>query len=361
MRFAPRNFTAGLAIALAFGGLTALETSAQVAHPLRLRVLWTRSIDQLYSGGTLADLAVLPDGRLAVLDGGDQRVRILDSEGHLTASFGGQGSGPGEIQRGFDLAVDTDGTMLVADIGTRRIQRWSADGRLIGAVPVDASWHFFSWSPVGVFLRTRPPMLPGEPSDGYWRASMYVRGLDTLPVARSAQFRVEWKEGVEAPIDGEFCWYCAAVPLTRGLMALGLTGPDAKIRLVDRDGRTVRLLTIPGYQAVSYSASEIADAREHWARRMGSNAPAPEFLTRPKPGLSVESMGADASGRLWVRPTVPVGQATRLVAFGSDGKVLFDGSLEVPADRIAVNGRWIALVGEAASTSEQVITLVAIE
>jgi len=49
------------------------------------------------------------------------------------------------------------------------------------------------------------------------------------------------------------------------------------------------------------------------------------------------------------------------VAFGSDGKVLFDGSLEVPADRIAVNGRWIALVGEAASTSEQVITLVAIE
>jgi hypothetical protein len=190
---------------------------------------------------------------------------------------------------------------------------------------------------------------------------MTVKSVDTLTAGRPTQFRVDWAEGVERPIDGEFCWYCPAVPLSRELLALGLTGPDAKIRVVDRAGRTVRTLSVPDYAPVSYSASEIAEARQQWARRMGSNAPPPEHLSRPKPGLSTESLGADAFGRLWVRPTVPAELGTRLVAFGVRGDIEFDGHLEVPSNRIAANGKWIVLVGEVSGTAEQVVTLVVIE
>jgi hypothetical protein len=42
--------------------------------------------------------ARLPDGSIAVADGGSRQIRIYDAEGRHFRSFGGQGGGPGEFE-----------------------------------------------------------------------------------------------------------------------------------------------------------------------------------------------------------------------------------------------------------------------
>ena len=73
-------------------------------------------------------------GNLFVVDGGDQnkfwpdraRVLQLDPEGHLLASFGSYGKGPGQFIWPHTIAVGPDGALYVGEVGTgMRIQKFS--------------------------------------------------------------------------------------------------------------------------------------------------------------------------------------------------------------------------------------------
>lgn len=44
-----------------------------------------------------ATARLLPDGRIAVADGGSDEVRVFDASGRHVASWGGEGEGPGEL------------------------------------------------------------------------------------------------------------------------------------------------------------------------------------------------------------------------------------------------------------------------
>ena len=71
-------------------------------------------------------LAIAP-GRLYIADFKDDRVRVLSMTGRSINSFGGTGSGNGELRGPEGVAVRGD-SVFVSDSGNRRIVRFSAEG-----------------------------------------------------------------------------------------------------------------------------------------------------------------------------------------------------------------------------------------
>lgn len=77
----------------------------------------------------------LPDGSVAVANGGSQQVRIVAPDGRLLRTIGRKGGGPGEFQLPSWLGLRGD-TLIVADILASRISRFALDGTYLGSVQI---------------------------------------------------------------------------------------------------------------------------------------------------------------------------------------------------------------------------------
>lgn len=78
-------------------------------------------------------LTLLPDGGLAVADGGDQRpaaaragIALLGPDGAFRDRFGGFGAGPGELDEPHMIAASSTRALYVAELGNDRVQRYEA-------------------------------------------------------------------------------------------------------------------------------------------------------------------------------------------------------------------------------------------
>ncbi|MGE0438850.1 MAG: hypothetical protein AB7L66_01065 [Gemmatimonadales bacterium] len=78
----------------------------------------------------------LADGRVLILDGGDNRMLIADFGRDSVATVGGQGAGPGEYRRPFALAAIGRDSTVIIDPGNRR---WlvHAAGGVLQTLPPD--------------------------------------------------------------------------------------------------------------------------------------------------------------------------------------------------------------------------------
>lgn len=76
------------------------------------------------------------DGRIYVLDSGNQRIQVFDATGQLLDSWGGPGAGNGEFnaegQGPWGLAID-DNFVYVADTWNHRVQKFTLDGQFVGS------------------------------------------------------------------------------------------------------------------------------------------------------------------------------------------------------------------------------------
>ena len=77
------------------------------------------------------NLAALPDGKLAVADSGNHRIRIIDTEGNLINEFGSFGEQSGQFNEPWGLAAASDGTLYVADTWNHRIQHVDQQGNVL--------------------------------------------------------------------------------------------------------------------------------------------------------------------------------------------------------------------------------------
>ncbi len=78
-----------------------------------------------------SQLAVTPDGKIAVLDRQGSKVSVFGSDGAPLASFGREGDGPGEFRNPTSLAILGDGTVAVHEYQKRALQRFTLDGILV--------------------------------------------------------------------------------------------------------------------------------------------------------------------------------------------------------------------------------------
>ena len=93
------------------------------------------------------NVAIAPNGDVYVADGyGSSFINQYDSAGTYLRTFGGKGSGPGQLDCPHGLTVDTRGAtpmLLVADRSNKRLQTFSLDGEHLGFVnDFPAPCHF---------------------------------------------------------------------------------------------------------------------------------------------------------------------------------------------------------------------------
>jgi len=77
------------------------------------------------------DVALGPDGNVYVADTYNHRVQVFDSEGRFLRGWGGSGGTPGQFQEPWGIAVDQEGYVYVADTWNHRIQKFDAQGQFV--------------------------------------------------------------------------------------------------------------------------------------------------------------------------------------------------------------------------------------
>jgi hypothetical protein len=72
-------------------------------------------------------------GNVYIEDDSDMSIKVFDPQGRYLRTIGRKGSGPGEFGRIADMAVLPDGRLLVTDFETRRTSLFGPDGRFLSS------------------------------------------------------------------------------------------------------------------------------------------------------------------------------------------------------------------------------------
>lgn len=80
-----------------------------------------------------------PLGAIAVVDSGNDRVRLLAPDGSLLADLGSSGSGVDRLLNPQNAAFGPDGNIYVADTGNGRVQVYEPDGDHVRSMPATNS------------------------------------------------------------------------------------------------------------------------------------------------------------------------------------------------------------------------------
>lgn len=83
------------------------------------------------------DAAIAPDGRVYVLDSGNNRVVVFNADGSFDKAFGGTAAGQGGLKEPVGLVLDSAGITCVLDASTNTIQQYNPDGSYIGKVNLE--------------------------------------------------------------------------------------------------------------------------------------------------------------------------------------------------------------------------------
>lgn len=142
-----RPLAALVALALA-AGATSLDAQQTVRLPAADRPLAARPAPLHTLGradgpahetfARVTGVAFDAANNLYVLDAGNRRVVVFDARGRFVRVLGGPGAGPGEFMAPLQVAVAPDGRVAVSDLGRRAFSVFGPDGRFQAGVPFGA-------------------------------------------------------------------------------------------------------------------------------------------------------------------------------------------------------------------------------
>jgi sugar lactone lactonase YvrE len=89
---------------------------------------------QRSNGDGYGGIAFAPDGTFYVLDPGNFRVQKFDSDRTFVLNWGSEGTDPGEFSDPIGIAIAPDGAVWVVDDVRNDIQHFDQDGNLLGAI-----------------------------------------------------------------------------------------------------------------------------------------------------------------------------------------------------------------------------------
>ncbi len=252
----------------------------------------------------IADIAVDQRGRLYVLEGETQDIRVFDSTGQHVRTVGRKGHGPGEFDQAIGMRWDASGRLWVVDQGNVRYTVVDTAGRVVAARrrPV-LGWFTWRWdggldSAGRVYEWYR---VPGKMEGGaLLRYDTTFTTADTfpLPAYQEEVFKLEDKS--------RRVW--GAVPYTpilswifdpRGYVWFGISVP---YRIYQRrlDGDTVRIIE-RAYKPLPVTAADRDSAivRFEWFTKQGGQIDASRI---PKVKPAFDRFFLDDAGDLWVEP-----------------------------------------------------------
>ena len=139
-----------------------------------------------------SDISIGPNGDLYLVDGVNNRIIVVDSQGRLKFSFGKKGNGKSEFSYPMGIDISVDGNVFIADSGNHRIQVFNLSG--------DFKYMFT--------VESGPEEKPSEPVDvlaSKLKNYLYISDNDNHKIKvykQSGSFEFEWGKFGEG--DGEF-------------------------------------------------------------------------------------------------------------------------------------------------------------
>lgn len=277
--------------------------------------------------GQITSLAVDGAGRIYVLDGQAQEVRVFGPDGAHIRTFGRKGAGPGELARALRIEFGPDGNLWVADPENNRVSVFDTTGRYVKGPSMAGGFVIMPWP--GRFDRHGsyyyPVPLPSEEEFGIGliRYDSTVTPVDTLEVPKDPvdreYFEMRRDQSVaisSVPYTGSFRWQLAPDGTFWGY----LTGPYRMFD-VTPDGDTLRTVTRE-FTPLPVTDEDMDQARENmkWFLDMGGEVDWSKIPSH-KPGMDYALV--DAQGYIWVWPVMPLGEeGTVLDVFDPEGRYL---------------------------------------
>lgn len=287
--------------------------------------------------GQVLGIAVGDSGRVFVLDGQAQQVRIFSPAGRFIRAVGRKGGGPGEFRGAYGLAF-SHGVLWVADHGNNRYTAFDRDGKLLATYRAPFTSYGYIWD--GTVLRNgalcQTAFLPiTVPPDRQTHELQCYQPVDPLAGGAASQLMVDTSFAIPRAklkpetfvLRGGNMRMYVPVPFTSH--GLWLYDPRGGFWTATTDRYRIARLTLSGDTALVLEArrpivrvssqerdSAIAALRK-LAERVGASAPDYSRIPSSRPAL--QAMDLDASGRLWVRPTV-AGRTTVFDVFDRSGR-----------------------------------------
>ena len=286
------------------------------------------------SFGQIYALAVDPAGRIYVLDGDAQEIRVFDSTGIWIRTIGRRGGGPGEFQQASGMVWDSAGRLWVVDQQNATYSILDTSGTLVESRRRSSTTSStIPWP--GVITRTNK--LVEWQSAGFDAAPKLLR-LDAgtlaiedsfaLPAFTPEVFELRRKSGsnvsmmrMGVPFAPELVWWLDG----DGDLWFGVSD---QYRILRRSlaGDTMMVIDKPFTPIpVSNAAKDSMIKRMEWFTSQGGEIDESRI---PHLQTAFSSFVVDDRGYLWVRPTGGPAGRTPLDVFDPEGRYL--GRVELP-------------------------------
>ena len=279
--------------------------------------------------GEISALEVDAFGRIYVLEGQADEIRVFDADGRYVRKIGRRGSGPGEFANPIGMDWDAEGNLWVVDVRNGRFAVFDTAGTYLTQHRRAAGFFAIPWpggfGPDGRFLD-----IGLDPPD-QWILLRYDAAMspaDTVRIPRfdAESFEIPQRMTVPVPFAPFLTWRLDR----RGYIWSVIT---SRYRIVQQTltGDTVRVIEMV-YDPVPVTASdqeEVIEALE-WFTREGGRIE-PSRIPREKPAIIRHGILIDPSGYLLVRPVVPDALRLRVFdVFDPEGRYLGRVTSDVP-------------------------------
>ena len=298
--------------------------------------------DEVYQLYAVEDATRLPDGRIAVANGGTSEIRFFSADGSHLESRGALGEGPGEFAQWDPEAVSTwPGDSIVGAAWWRgRIEIFDADGNHARTATLgDGYFSFLGLMPGGDIL-AKPSILIGM-RFGAGGSTLRRQEAEFAVVTPDGEIRAslgtqpgdEWYFSPTSPAGRPHPFGRSVLATVWGRLAVVAANDRYEVRAYDGDGtlaaivrRDHELRTPTQAELDAWFNRTYADRPEDDRTRLGALF---EGMTLVEFFPAFSALHSDPPGNLWVQEyNFPEQNENIWTVFDPDGRVL--GFVETP-------------------------------
>jgi hypothetical protein len=261
--------------------------------------------DSLSTFGRIMDVEVDRAGRIYVLDGQAQAIRVFDARGQFVRTIGRKGAGPGEFKDAIGMDWDEHQALWVADQGNARYSLFDTAGTFLRGYPRPLRILTFEWAGgvtragvvydfagVGLGKTQRDAAFQYDPTGVYADTTLLPEfsqpAFDIRAAGARAVIAVPFTPRYRRHLDPRgYIW--VATQQYR-ILQLGLGGDT--VRIVEKESDPVPVQDAERDSAVAFVENVIS----------GYKADA-SVIPHTKPAY--ERFDVDERGYLWVSPSLP--------------------------------------------------------
>lgn len=272
--------------------------------------------------GYVASAVQLSNGMLAVADGHEHRLILLDQQGKVIRTIGRMGEGPGEFKGIAAVGECARGEVFAYDRILQRMTVVSVTGTVLRTTPLASPPYTMTCSPAGVVVLPQMPSLKGAPvgpgatvlykadlvlADATLKQTVVIPQVplgELRTLGRFASFAVSGHTVAVATADSAFIDLYSAAGKRTGRLRAGVMG---------------RTPTLAQYTAAAeqLSAALAIDAQRRASVKLMLKQPMPERLP---PYSKVIAAGADG---FWVVESFAGDRELLVARYGLDTRRQF--------------------------------------